>query len=203
MSSFAEKPKLVFATNNRHKFEEIKHILEDRVTLLSLSDIGCDCEIPEDHATLEENAAQKAFFVYDRFGFDCFADDTGLEIDALNGNPGVFSARFAGEKCTFEDNVNLVLLKMQNKSNRNARFRTVIALVEKGRLITFEGAVKGIITLERQGTGGFGYDPVFMPEGQSKTFGEMTFSEKNELSHRALAIAEFARHFLTGDRSFV
>jgi XTP/dITP diphosphohydrolase len=191
----SKKIKLLFATGNRHKFEEIKHVLDNRVDLLSLTDIGFSDEIPEEQDTLEGNAAQKAIFIYNKYGIDCFADDTGLEIDSLKGEPGVYSARYAGENSTFEENMNKVLLKMTDKINRKARFRTVIALVEKGKLTIFEGEVKGLITLEKHGIKGFGYDPIFQPEGYNRTFAEMSLSEKNLISHRALAIAEFIKHF--------
>lgn len=191
-----EKMRLVFATNNRHKFEEIKHVLGNRVSLLSLSDLGIDEDIPEEKDTLEGNAAQKAFFIYDKYGIDCFADDTGLEIDALNGEPGVYSARYAGENCTFEDNMNKVLLKMQQIDNRSAQFRTVIALVEGGILTTFTGEIKGKITTEKHGIQGFGYDPIFQPEGHGQTFAEMSLEVKNLISHRAKAVAAFIRHYM-------
>lgn len=196
----SEKPDLVFATNNRHKFEEIKSILEAKVNLLNLTDIGCHVDIPEEQNTLEGNAAQKALFVYHQYKIDCFADDTGLEIDALQGDPGVFSARFAGDKCSFEDNMNLVLKKMTGKRNRKARFRTIIALVEQGLLTTFEGRVEGSITVEKHGGKGFGYDPIFKPEGYDRTFAEMTLAEKNAISHRAIAIKAFSGYFFTGQR---
>jgi XTP/dITP diphosphohydrolase len=196
----AEKVKLVFATNNPHKFEEIKCKLEDRINLLSLEDIGFSGVIPEEQDSLEGNAAQKAFFIHNRFGLDCFADDTGLEIDALQGEPGVYSARYAGENCTFEDNMKMVLLKMAGINNRKARFRTVIALVEKGNLNSFEGEIKGSITTEKRGTKGFGYDPIFQPEGYTQTFAEMSLIEKNLISHRALAITAFIKHFIADKR---
>jgi len=187
---------LVFATNNRHKLEEIKVILKDRIVLSGLNDIGFSGEIPEEHETLEGNAAQKAFFVYDKYGWDCFADDTGLEIEALNGEPGVFSARYAGENCTFEDNMSLVLSKMERISNRKARFRTVIAFVEKGNIRYFEGTVDGIITTEKHGQNGFGYDPVFVPDGYNRTFAQMSLAEKNAISHRAKAVEAFTRYLI-------
>ena len=188
--------KLVFVTNNGHKFKEIKQVLENRIILLSLADIGFSNEIPEEQNTLEGNAAQKAFLIYHKFGIDCFADDTGLEIEALQGEPGVYSARYAGANCTFEENMNLVLLKMAGKSNREAQFRTVIALVEKGRLTTFEGKIKGIITHKRRGTKGFGYDPVFQPKGYRQTFAEMSLKQKNLISHRALAVNAFMKYLI-------
>jgi XTP/dITP diphosphohydrolase len=195
------KTKLVFATNNRYKFEEIKLVLKDKVDLLSLSDIGFSDEIPEEQNTLEGNATQKAFFIYHKYGMDCFADDTGLEIEALHGDPGVYSARYAGENCTFDDNMNLVLLNMIGKSNRKARFRTVIALIEQGRLSIFNGEIKGLITHERSGKEGFGYDPIFEPEGYGRTFAEMPLSQKNLISHRAKAVAAFFNHINTEERN--
>jgi XTP/dITP diphosphohydrolase len=192
----SEKTKLVFATNNQHKFEEIKQVLDDKVNLLSLADIGFSDEIPEEQDTLEDNAAQKAFFIYHKYGMDCFSDDTGLEIEALQGEPGVYSARYAGEKCSFDDNMNLVLLKMIGKNNRKARFRTVIALVEQGRLYTFEGKICGLIALERLGMKGFGYDPIFIPDGYKCTFAEMSLTEKNRISHRAIAVNSFISHIV-------
>jgi XTP/dITP diphosphohydrolase len=191
-----EKRRLVFATNNKHKLEEIKGILGQRLEILTLTDIGCTEEIPEQQNTIEGNASQKALFIYNKYGYDCFADDTGLEIDALQGEPGVYSARYAGEHCTFEDNVNLVLNRLAGIKDRHARFRTIIAFVERGNLLTFEGMIRGIITLGKHGSKGFGYDPVFQPSGYSKTFAEMTPDEKNAISHRALAVKAFTKHLL-------
>lgn len=187
--------KLVFATNNVNKFREIKDIAGENIQLLSLGDIGFSGEIPEDYNSLEENAAQKAFFIYRRFNMNCFADDTGLEIEALNNEPGVFSARYAGENCTYEDNVDKVLLKLKGTDNRQAKFRTVIALALNGRKYLFEGEIKGIITLEKNGTNGFGYDPVFIPHGFEKTFAEMSPEEKNQISHRTLALNKLVEFF--------
>jgi XTP/dITP diphosphohydrolase len=183
-----ESKKWVFATNNLHKLQEIREKTGSAFKLLSLSELGFTGEIPEEADSLEGNAAQKAFFIYDRYRVNCFADDTGLEIDALNGAPGVYSARYAGEKCTFDDNVSKVLHELGGTADRKARFRTVIALVENGRLTTFEGLIPGTITTVRKGSDGFGYDPVFMPEGYDRTFAEMTLAEKNAISHRALAV---------------
>jgi len=188
---------LVFATNNKHKLEEIRHLAGSHIQLLSLSDLGYTGDIPEEKETIEGNAAQKAWFIYNRFGIDCFADDTGLEIDALNGEPGVYSARYAGENCSFEDNINKVLAAMQGIENRKARFRTVIALIENGELTTFQGEIKGIICREKQGLQGFGYDPVFMPDGYDRTFAEMELAEKNCISHRALAVQKLIDHLST------
>jgi len=185
---------LVFATNNRHKLEEVRAILKGTADVSGLSDIGCNEEIPEEQETLEGNAAQKALFVYNKFGRDCFADDTGLEIDALNGEPGVYSARYAGKKCTFDDNMNLVLRKMDGLSNRTARFRTVFAFVEKGSVRYFEGSVTGKITTVKQGEKGFGYDPIFLPDGHILTFAEMSPDVKNSVSHRARAVEALLKH---------
>lgn len=190
-----QKPRLVFATNNRHKFDEIRQVIGNRMDVLSLNDLGFSGEIPEEKNTLEDNAAQKAMYIYDKFGLDCFADDTGLEIEALQGEPGVYSARYAGPSCSFEDNMNLVLQRMKGKVNREARFRTVIALVENGKLSVYSGAVKGIISQEKRGNMGFGYDPIFIPDGFDATFAEMSLEEKNRISHRALAFEAFAQHF--------
>lgn len=180
--------KLVFATNNQHKFQEINKKLENKIELLSLNDLDFHDEIPESHETIEENAKEKAQFIYNRYHINCFADDTGLEIDALNGRPGVYSARYAGETCSFEDNMKKVLLEMTGISNRKAKFRTIIALVEEGNTHYFEGIVHGNILGSPRGHEGFGYDPVFQPEGFDKTFAEMTLHDKNKISHRALAL---------------
>ncbi|MBN1790898.1 MAG: RdgB/HAM1 family non-canonical purine NTP pyrophosphatase [Bacteroidales bacterium] len=190
-----EKPRLIFATNNKHKFEEIRHVIGERVELMRLADIGFNGEIPEKQETLDGNAAQKAFFIYNLYGIDCFADDTGLEIEALQGEPGTYSARYAGENCNFEDNMNKVLQKMKGVTDRKARFRTVIALVEKGSLRLFKGEIRGVITTEKLGLAGFGYDPIFMPDGFGETFAEMSLAQKNRISHRALAIQELLRYF--------
>ena len=187
--------KLVFATNNLNKFREIKDIAGENIILLSLDDIGFTGEIPEDHATLEANAAQKAFYIYNRYGIDCFSDDTGLEIEALNNEPGVFSARYAGEKCSFEDNVNKVLANLEGINNRNARFRTVVALILNGQLRTFSGEIKGTIAHAKRGGNGFGYDPVFIPSGHDRTFAEMSFEEKNRISHRTIALKNLVNFF--------
>jgi XTP/dITP diphosphohydrolase len=187
---------LIVATNNLHKLEEIRFIIGNKIQLKSLEDIGFTGEIPEDFETLEENAAQKALFIHNRFGKDCFADDSGLEIEALNGAPGVFSARYAGKNCTFEDNISLVLEKMQHESNRKAAFRTVIALAMQGKVTFFEGKISGKITFEKRGILGFGYDPIFIPDGYSITFAEMSTSEKNRISHRARALEEFSKYDL-------
>ncbi len=180
--------KLVFATNNNHKLQEIRQLVGNHIELLNLSDIGFAGDIPEEADTIEGNAAQKAWFIYNKYAVNCFADDTGLEIEALRGEPGVYSARYAGINCTFEDNMNKVLAAMHGKDNRKARFRTVIALIENGKLTTFPGEISGTITREKQGVKGFGYDPVFLPDGFDRTFAEMDLSEKNRISHRAVAV---------------
>ncbi len=180
--------KLVFATNNQYKFQEINKTLENKITLLNLKDLDFHDEIPETHETIEENAREKALYIYNRFHLNCFADDTGLEVDALNGRPGVYSARYAGESCSFEDNMKKILHEMTGISNRKAKFRTVIALVEEGNIRYFEGIIHGKILESPIGHEGFGYDPVFQPEGYNKTFAEMTLHEKNKISHRAIAI---------------
>ncbi|MBN1119311.1 MAG: non-canonical purine NTP diphosphatase [Bacteroidales bacterium] len=183
--------KLIFATNNKHKLEEIKDLLNGKYMVQGLSEVGINDEIPETHETLEENAIEKAEYIFTKYGFNCFADDTGLEIDALDGRPGVYSARYAGTNCSFDDNVNKILEELGQEQNRKARFRTVIAMIRDGKLKTFEGTVEGEITLIKSGTKGFGYDPVFMPTGYNQTFAEMTLSIKNKISHRAKALEKF------------
>lgn len=181
--------KLVFATNNAHKLEEIRAILGDKVEVLSLKDIQCDVDIPETADTLEGNAVLKAEYIYRHYGLDCFADDTGLEVEALNGAPGVYSARYAGgEGHDSEANMRKLLAEMEGKTNRKAQFRTAICLIEGGAELLFEGVVKGEIIEEKRGASGFGYDPVFMPEGYTETFAEMGSEEKNRISHRARAV---------------
>ena len=179
--------KLVFATHNANKAEEIQSLLPENFQILTLSDINCHEEIPETAETLEGNSLLKAQFVSDNFNLNCFADDTGLEIDALNGRPGVYSARYAGEAKNAEANMNLVLSELKNESNRKAQFRTVITLILNDKTHVFEGIVRGEMSNEKRGSDGFGYDPIFIPEGQSKTFAEMTLVEKNQQSHRARA----------------
>jgi len=179
--------KIVFATNNLHKLEEIRKAVGDKHEIVSLKEIGFDEEIPETHDTLEGNASEKAFHIYDRFQLTCFADDTGLEIEALNGEPGVYSARYAGKNPTFDDNMNKVLANMEAKTNRSAKFRTVISLIIDGKETQFEGICPGNIMTERYGDEGFGYDPIFMPNNFQETFAEMDLSVKNEISHRGLA----------------
>jgi len=186
---------LVFATNNAHKIKELQAIMGNRIQLLSLKDIGCNEEIPEEQATLEGNASQKAFFIYNKYGYNCFADDTGLEIDALNGEPGVYSARYAGEEKSAEANMDKVLAGLLKIKNRNARFRTVISLVIDGIEKQFEGLVEGTILNEKRGISGFGYDPIFQPEGFSKTFAEMNLTDKNKMSHRGRAVEKLVLYF--------
>lgn len=180
--------KLVFATNNAHKLEEIKSILGDKIEILSLKDINCFDDIPETATTLEGNAHLKALYVYEHYGLDCFADDTGLEVDALNGEPGVYSARYAGENHDSKANMLKLLANMKEKSDRKARFRTIISLIEKGSEHQFEGIVNGEITKEQRGTSGFGYDPIFKPENYDLTFAELGEDIKNKISHRAKAV---------------
>lgn len=180
---------LVFATNNLHKLKEIKSMLKSTFTILSLKDIGCDDDLPETSATITGNALQKAGYVFEKYGMNCFADDTGLEIEALDGRPGVYSARFAGLTASYEENVLKVLTELKGQINRKAKFKTVIALITENERRTFEGVIKGEITTEPRGSSGFGYDPVFVPEGSEKTFAEMTEEEKNKISHRGKAFA--------------
>jgi len=196
---------LVFATNNPSKLAEIKNLLGDSFILKSLADLGFNDEIPETNPTIEENASAKALFIYIRYAADCFADDTGLEVKALNNRPGVYSARFAeteGKRLASpgdiaDANIAKLLYLMQNKKNREARFRTVISLVMGGREYQFEGVINGEIAFERRGEAGFGYDPVFIPEGQCRTFAEMNIDEKNLISHRARAFGKLV-DFLSG-----
>ncbi|VBB46068.1 Non-canonical purine NTP pyrophosphatase [uncultured Paludibacter sp.] len=192
--------KIVFATNNRHKLEEVKNILGKKIEIISLQDIGCEEEIPETADTLEGNAELKAQYISQKYNIDCFADDTGLEIAALNGKPGVFSARYAGEPSNSANNVRKVLYEMQGKENREAQFRTVICLVENGKSHFFEGKITGKIAQKPTGGNGFGYDPVFIPDGYNKSFAELTTEDKNRISHRALAVKELAVHFDNNNR---
>lgn len=194
--------KLVFATNNENKLREIKNILGGSLILLSLSDLKINEDIPENEPTLEGNALHKARYIHRILNMNVFADDTGLEIDVLNGLPGVNSARFAGENKDSNANIDKVLSLMGDSENRNARFRTVIALIIDGKEHLFEGKVEGIIIRERRGNSGFGYDPVFIPEGRRKTFAEMSLGEKNLISHRARAfekLREFLVHYQDQD----
>ena len=194
--------KLVFATNNPHKLEEIRAILGSKLEILSLADIGCDADIPETAETLEGNALIKAHYVYDNYKLDCFADDTGLEVDALQGLPGVHTARYAyPDRHDPEANMIKLLEALRENNDRNARFRTVIALIEKGKEHLFEGVVEGVIAREKSGTQGFGYDPVFIPEGNSKTFAELGEDIKNTISHRARAVQKLAEYLASRHES--
>ncbi len=191
---------IIFATNNQHKLKEIQHLLGDRFKLLSLSDVNIYEDIPEDYFTLEENALQKARIVYNKTGKNCFADDTGLEIDALNGEPGVWSARYAGDSKDSEENMQKVIGLMKNISKRKAQFRTVIALIYQDKEYLFEGIVKGDILTNKKGKEGFGYDPIFKPEGFNQSFAEMNVGLKNEISHRAKATSKLI-NFLINQQS--
>lgn len=175
---------LIFASGNRHKAEEIEAALPQGFRILIMKDAGVEVEIPEPFDTLEENSKHKAQFLAERLQQDCFAEDTGLEVEALNGEPGIRSARYAGEGKDFDANIEKLLTNMQNQSNRKARFRTVFSLILDGKLYQFEGICNGTILENRAGTGGFGYDPVFLPHGSDKSFAEMTMEEKNQYSHR-------------------
>lgn len=186
--------KLVFATNNRHKLQEVKDILGSRVEVLSLAEIGCHDDIPETGATLEENALIKARWVSEKYNCNCFADDTGLEVEALGGAPGVYSARYAGEECNSEANMQKLLHNLTGENNRNAQFRTVIALIIKNREFTFDGIVKGTISTGKMGEAGFGYDPIFVPEGYSQSFAQMDSEEKNRISHRYKATEKLSKY---------
>jgi XTP/dITP diphosphohydrolase len=179
---------LVFATNNQHKLQEVAAKIKDRIKLLSLEDIGCYDEIAETGHTFRENASIKSNYIYHKYHLNCFGDDSGLEIDALNGEPGVYSARYAGKQGDHEANINKILDKLGSSENRKARFRTVISLIWNGEEHFFEGAVEGAIRHERSGSEGFGYDPIFQPDGYSITFAEMSLDEKNTISHRAIAV---------------
>ena len=181
---------LIFATNNKHKLSEVRPMLEGKVLIHSLSEIGLDGDIPETADTLEGNALQKAQWVYERTGRDCFADDTGLEVDALGGAPGVYSARYAGEGCSFDDNMDKLLAALDGVENRKARFRTVICLLENGQPHYFEGRVEGRILTEKHGTEGFGYDPIFQPDDSGVPFAEMDMESKNRISHRGRAMVK-------------
>lgn len=183
---------LVFATNNKHKLEEVSSLTSRGFHIVSLAGIGCSEDIPETEPTLEGNALLKARYVHSRYGHDCFADDTGLEVDALDGRPGVYSARYGGKTHDFEANMDKVLEELEGKQNRKAQFRTVIALILEGEEFLFEGIVRGNMLTERHGAEGFGYDPIFQPEGCEHTFAEMTMEEKNSMSHRARAVSKLA-----------
>ena len=182
------KKRLVFATNNAHKLEEIRAILGNSIEILSLADIHCHADIPETADTLEGNARQKSRYVYEHYGLDCFADDTGLEVESLGGAPGVYSARYADGQ-GHDSQANKLLKEMEEKNDRKAQFRTIISLIEKGEERQFEGIVKGQITREKRGESGFGYDPIFQPDGYETTFAELGSDIKNRISHRARAVA--------------
>lgn len=191
------RKKFVFATNNAHKLEEVTAILGDKVEVLSMRDIDCHTDIPETAATLEGNAQLKAEYIYENYQLDCFADDTGLEVEALNGAPGVYSARYAGDAHNSEANMKKLLQDMEGIENRKAQFRTVFALIIDGKQHLFEGIVKGEITKNRRGTSGFGYDPIFIPEGYTQTYAEMGNELKNKISHRALATNKLCRFLMS------
>jgi XTP/dITP diphosphohydrolase len=182
--------KIVFATNNANKIKEIQSMLPESIEIISLESIGCHEEIPETADTIEENAIMKANYVTEKYGYDCFADDTGLEVDTLNGEPGVFSARYAGEQRSAEDNMTLLLSNLEGKTNREAQFKTVITLNLKGKQYLFTGIARGEITLERAGNQGFGYDPIFRPENYQETFAQLSLETKNKISHRGKATVE-------------
>lgn len=188
---------LVFATNNKHKLEELQALLGDKIKLLSLKDIECFEDIPEEQATLEGNANQKSAYVFEKYGYNCFADDTGLEVHALNGEPGVFSARYAGEEKSAEANMEKVLAKLSKINDRSARFRTVISLIIDGKEVQFEGIVDGEIIKDKKGGSGFGYDPIFLPTGFSTTFAQMNLDDKNKISHRGRAVQKLIKHLQT------
>jgi len=179
---------LVFATNNRHKLAEVAAKIGDQIKLLTLEDIGCFEEIPETGHTFRDNASIKSHYIYNKFKVDCFGDDSGLEIDALGGEPGVYSARYAGTHGDHGANMDKVLEKLDGETNRNARFRTVISLIMNGKEYFFEGSVEGTVRHQRAGAKGFGYDPIFQPDGYNITFAEMSMDEKNQISHRARAM---------------
>ena len=180
--------KIVFATNNLNKLSEIQSLVPNGIEILSLRDINCNEELPETRLTLEGNALQKAEFVFDNYGYNCFADDTGLEIDALNGEPGVYSARYAGENCLAQNNIRKVLDKLKGKKVRCAKFRTVIALIINGKETLFEGECNGSIAQTKDGEEGFGYDPIFLPDDSELTFAQMSKEEKGKISHRGIAV---------------
>ena len=186
--------KLVFVTNNAHKLDEVKAILEPSFSIISLADLNCFEDIPEAADTLEGNALLKAKYIYDKFGLDCFADDTGLEVESLNGEPGVYSARYAGEDHNSFNNMSKVLSLLKNNTNRKACFRTVIALVQGDIPIFFEGKISGDIAFKPQGDSGFGYDPIFIPQNYPITFAQLSSEEKNRISHRALAVKKLIEY---------
>ncbi len=186
--------KLIFATSNQHKLQEVKSVAAADLEIVSLKDIGFVGELPETHETIEENSLEKAEYLSKKYNTACFAEDTGLIIDSINGEPGVYSARYAGENASFEDNVNKVLSKMEGLEDRTARFKTVITYYSQGNYVQFTGITEGQITRERMGNSGFGYDPIFIPSGSAKTYAEMTLDEKNAFSHRKKSFDLFANH---------
>lgn len=189
--------KLVFATSNQNKAKEIQSLIPNLLQILSLLDIQCTEEIPETQSTIEGNASQKAFYVYEKYHQNCFADDTGLEVESLNGKPGVLSARYAGESRDANENMDKVLQELSLKENRKARFKTVISLVISGKEHQFEGVVDGVILSEKRGDSGFGYDPIFLPDGYDLSFAEMDLSTKNKISHRAKAVNKLVEYLRT------
>ena len=186
--------KLVFATNNSNKIKEVSNLISNQIAIISLKDIGCNEDIVESKNTIIDNAILKANYIKNNYGYDCFADDTGLEVDFLNGRPGVHSKRFAGENSTDELNMEKLLECMKESNNRNARFRTVIALNISNQVITFTGICEGEILKQRIGNNGFGYDPIFLPKGYNNSFGEMSLIEKNEITHRSKAVKKLINH---------
>lgn len=189
--------KLVFATNNKNKILEVQQMLPNDIEIVSLENIGCFEEIPETAATIEENAIMKANYITKKYGYDCFADDTGLEVEALSGEPGVFSARYAGKQRNSDDNMNKLLDNLFDKTNRNAQFKTIIALNLNGKQQLFKGIVRGQITLEKLGNQGFGYDPIFKPEGYNQTFAQLSLEEKSVISHRGKATQQLINFLKT------
>ncbi len=187
--------KIVFATNNQNKINEVQAQLPGSITLLSLESIGCTEDIPETASTIEANALQKARYIKEKYGYDCFADDTGLEVEALDGAPGVYSARYAGDQKSTEDNIDKLLSELKDKTNKNARFKTVIALIFNGKKTLFTGICNGKISETRKGNKGFGYDPVFIPEGFSESFAEMDLDQKNKIGHRGKAVRKLLEFF--------
>ncbi|TSE04754.1 non-canonical purine NTP diphosphatase [Aquimarina algiphila] len=186
--------KLVFATNNKNKLKEVQALVPKHIEIVSLNDIGCTEDIPETSGTIEGNAKQKAEYIKDNYGYDCFADDTGLEVEVLDDAPGVYSARYAGEDKDAEANMNKLLKELNKEENRNARFKTVIVLIFNGKLKTFTGICSGTITEDKKGLGGFGYDPIFLPNGYDQTFAELPLSEKNKIGHRGKAVQQLIQY---------
>ncbi len=188
--------KIVFATNNLNKIKEVQALLPSTIQIVGLGDIGCIEDIPETSSTIEGNAMQKANYIKEHYGFDCFADDTGLEVESLHGAPGVYSARYAGEAKDANANMDKLLKELKEKENRKAQFKTVIALVANKKIKTFTGICSGSITKDKRGKGGFGYDPVFLPDGYTLTFAELSLSEKNKIGHRGKAVRQLIEYFL-------